>query len=85
MSCRSIIDDSRSIINDSRSIIDDSRSLIDASWSIIDASGSINDDSRISICDIHVKQKFLSINEMKQDEISLKPKVLYLEKLCLIL
>ncbi len=36
-------------------------------------------------CDICVKWKISVINEMKQDEISLKPKVLDLENLCWIL
>jgi hypothetical protein len=44
----------------------------------------INCYSWLSICDICVKQKILVINETKQDEILLKPKVLDQEKLCSI-
>ncbi len=37
---------------------------------------------QVSICDIHLKQTILVINEMKQDEILFKPKVWDQEKLC---
>ncbi len=46
---------------------------------------SLIDDAKVSICNIHVKQKILVINETKWDEILFKLKVFDQEKLCLIL
>jgi hypothetical protein len=42
----------------------------------------VNDASRVSICDFLGEAKDSVSNEMKRDEISLKPKVLDQEKHC---